>query len=204
MMATASRTGRPSARSPEIETAAWAAFGRIPLVHSRHAVSASCATRARGAAGGPVPSSHLRGVRVSTQHPPASPAITTSTVVPTAAGTSVKARGSAWTKVASTGARKAGCFNPGIPTASRSCWWWVHRSVYWRATSSQFHPGHEASGELHQVLGVGQRRAGSGDDRMEPRPVAGGDLVALTGRQDAPGGQQRGQPGQAGRHGEVS
>jgi hypothetical protein len=75
MMATASRTRRPSPRSPEIETAAGAASGRIPLVHSRHAVSASSATRARGAAGGPVPSSQLRGVRVSTQQPPASPAI---------------------------------------------------------------------------------------------------------------------------------
>ena len=85
------RTLRQNAGAlPQSETAAWAASGRMPLVHSRHAVSASSATRARGAAGGPVPSPQPRGVRVSTQHPPASPAITTSTVAPTAAGTSVK------------------------------------------------------------------------------------------------------------------
>ena len=38
-------------------------------------------------------------------------------------------------------------------TASRICWWWVHRSVYWRATSSQFGTGPRRIQETNSSTG---------------------------------------------------
>ncbi|MFL6103272.1 MAG: hypothetical protein ACJ74K_08065 [Actinomycetes bacterium] len=54
---------------------------------------------------------------------------------------------------------KAGSFNPGIPTASRICCWWVQRSLYSRATSSQFGAGSGPTQETGVSAADGSRPA---------------------------------------------
>jgi hypothetical protein len=61
--------------------------------------------------------------------------------------------------MASTGPMKAGSFNPGIPTASRICCWWVQRSLYSRATPSQFGAGSGPTQETGVSAANGSRPA---------------------------------------------